>query len=228
MVYKALSTEIFFCAARAWREASTLDKAVSVIQKIPGWKALLKQVWPRVIDRMKGQHSKESGPKELLISGIITLLSIMNIDAQEVSHPGTLDKVIETVEQHSQKYGQREIDSMSTMIPFLVSNEEQKLLQTGLSPLLVFKAIFSSKVEKGLSTIKDQILKDSVMSNLPKGQLADLVAKGLMKKVEDPKYAGIKKDLIDYLKKKGQDLSFLELLTKDSASKFLKKDVDFK
>jgi uncharacterized membrane protein YheB (UPF0754 family) len=234
MIYNALTGALLFCAASAWREASSLDKAISVIQKIHGWKKLLKEVWPRVIDRMKGQQSKESGMKELLISGLILLLSAMHIDAQEASQAGTLDKVIEMVEQHSQKeqhsqeYGQQEIDSMAGMIPFLIKDGDLKLLRTGLAPLFMFRSIFSGKVKEGLHTIKNRIMKDSILSNLSKEQLPNLIAKGLMKKIEDPKYKGIKEDLINYLKKKGQDLSLLELLTKESASKFFEKDKDFK
>jgi hypothetical protein len=232
IMYGTITDQLIRTAGDTARVAGTIEKAIKTIQKIPGWKKLIREIWPDVVKGLMGGKKltdKTAGPKDLLIKAIVMLLISMNVDAQEASNPGMIEKVIETVEQKGQTgYTQLEIDKMADLIPFLVNKTEQNLLKAGLSPLFAFKGIFSKKVQRGLDQIKKQILSNPVMAALKKEQLADLVAKGLMKKIEDPQYADIKEDLISYLEKKDQSLSLLETIAYKTTLDFLKKNKDFK
>jgi hypothetical protein len=84
--------------------------------------------------------------------------------------------------------------------------------------------VFAKKVEEGLEGIKKDILADSVFSTLSKDQLAEVIGKGLLEKINNPEFKTLKEQLIAYLEKKEQDLSFLEAMARTTTQDFLKKD----
>lgn len=227
-MYLWASENLCRMAGEMSRQAAAIDKAVSMIRKVPGWQKLIKTVWPQVIERLKGQGAKEAGPRELIISGLIALLSAMNIDAQEASKPGALDKVMQTIEQQKASYTQADVDRMAEMIPFNLGDFEKGLLEKGTAPLRLFKYYFSLKIKGGLKDIKNKIMSDKVFSSLSSDQLSEIVGKGLVRKMNDPQYKIYKDQLIKYLKDKGQDMSFLELLARTNTKDFIEKDKDLR
>jgi hypothetical protein len=219
-----LHNDVLTIAANLWREASAIDKAVATILKIPGWQKFIKTVWPDVVKRLQGEKAKEAGPRELLISALVVLLSSMGIGASEATNPDTLKKVLEIVSDTG-KVTQADIKEMADLIPFNVSDKDVSLLKNPLSKLFVFQKILNFKIENGMKEIKDTIQQNPKWLSLGKEGLTDLVVKGLMTKIDQPKYSGIKKDLVEYLQDKKQDLSFVEMVAEKTVSKYLEKNI---
>jgi len=205
----SLSSNFIRLAGIVCVRAGALDKAIMMVRRIPGWDKAIKEVWPDVIKRLRGEKVVEAGPKGLLISALVVLLTAMNIDAQDASKPDTLKKVIETISE-DKAIVPEDIKEVSRLIPFLITKFDRKLMASPFSFLPAFKKIFEDKVENGLSQIEKDIEKK--WPGLSKENYAKLVSEGLIEKVNQPEYAEIKEELQNFLKKNQSDMNLIKEL----------------